>query len=545
MKLNRGFLLLCLFGVLGVAVAAGQELVQEAIPNWSAPATWSPHSMGRGVSTMGAVTSPLPFIGLAPCRIVDTRGNGAPITGGMFTGGSDVRNYAVAGICGIPGSAQALSLNFTVVGPTAPGFLVSWPTGGAVPPVSILNFNAADVRNNAAVVPTNSSVSFTVNVSAPTHVIIDVNGYYAPAGVGTYNTFLGLNAGNFTMTGDFNTAFGSYALVNNTTGGDNTAIGPAALNANSSGFSNTAVGSNALLTNTQGRENTATGKFALFANRLGHENTATGVSALQDNDSGSDNTAFGWHALLANGSGGANGGANTAIGAGALANNSNATGGNTAIGYAALLSSTGSNNIAIGIGAGDNQGAGSHNIYIGNAGVNGESNTIRIGDVSFQDGGTIITGISGLSSIGGSPVYVNGGGRLGTSTSSSRRFKQDIRDIAEESDGLMRLRPVAFRYKPEFDPTGVIQYGLIAEEVAEVYPDLITSGRDGQPEGVRYHLITPLLLNEVQKQYRTLEAQEKTIDQQKVTIDAQQAEIEGLKARMSRLEARHIAESGP
>src|SRR5450759_3285468 len=144
MTLNRGFLLLSLFGVFGVAVAAGQELVQEAIPNWSAPATWTPtRAVGRGVSTMGAVTSPIPFIGLAPCRIVDTRGNGAPIQGGMFTGGSDVRDYAVAGICGIPGSAEALSLNFTVTGPgqTAAGFLVAWPTGGAVPPVSILNWD--------------------------------------------------------------------------------------------------------------------------------------------------------------------------------------------------------------------------------------------------------------------------------------------------------------------------------------------------------------------------------------------------------------------
>jgi hypothetical protein len=271
---------------------------------------------------------------------------------------------------------------------------------------------------------------------------------------------------------------------------------------------------------------------------LGNENTATGVSALADNDTGSDNTAIGWHALLANGSGGANGSANTAIGAAALAANSSAAGGNTAVGYAALVSSTGSNNIGIGLGAGVNQGAGSHNIYIGNAGVNGESNTIRIGNASFQDGGTIITGISGLTAIGGAPVYVTGGGRLGTSTSSSRRFKQDIRDIAGESDRLMGLRPVAFRYKPEFDPTGVNQYGLIAEEVAEVYPDLVTSDRDGQPEGVRYHLITPLLLNEVQKQSRAMEAQEKTIEQQK-------AEIEGLKGRLAKLEARLLTESRP
>jgi hypothetical protein len=102
----------------------------------------------------------------------------------------------------------------------------------------------------------------------------------------------------------------------------------------------------------------------------------------------------------------------------------------------------------------------------------------------------------------------------------------------------MRLRPVAFKYKPEFDPTGVTQYGLIAEEVAEGFPDLVTFDRDGRPEGVRYHLIAPLLLNEVQKQSRTVEAQEETIEQQK-------AEIEELKARLARLEARILTESRP
>jgi hypothetical protein len=127
------------------------------------------------------VTNPLPFIGLAPCRIVDTRGNGAPIQGGIFTGGSDVRNYVLAGICGIPASARAVSLNFAVTGPgqTAPGFLTAWPTGGAVPLVSILNWSQVPMQiANAAVVPTSATTSITVNVSAPTHVIVDVNGYY-------------------------------------------------------------------------------------------------------------------------------------------------------------------------------------------------------------------------------------------------------------------------------------------------------------------------------------------------------------------------------
>jgi len=170
-----------LFLTLTAVSLAGVTLAGDAIPNWRAPAAWSP-AKTRGLSAKD-VTNPLPFIGLAPCRIVDTRG-GAPITGGIFTGGSDVRSYALAGICGIPAAARALSLNFTVTGPgqTSAGFLLAWPTGGAVPPVSILNWDHVPAQiANAAVVPTDSSVSFTVNVSSPTHVIIDVNGYYSDA----------------------------------------------------------------------------------------------------------------------------------------------------------------------------------------------------------------------------------------------------------------------------------------------------------------------------------------------------------------------------
>ena len=300
--------------LFSVSLARGQdgpELTSLAgkIVNWAAPRTWSPQSVSGGVSTMGAVTSPLPFIGLAPCRIVDTRGNGAPIQGGMFTGGADVRNYAVAGICGIPDVAQALSLNFTVVGPTAPGFLLSFPTGGAVPPTAILNFNAGDVRNNAAVVPTSVTTSFAVNVSAPTHVIIDVNGYYATAGVGANNTFLGTDAGNFTMVGDlntgvgrgalssnaagnFNTATGAFALQLNTTGDDNTANGEGALNQNDSGFGNTGTGTLALANNTVGTFNTAIGRLALFGNEMGDANTAVGASALGDT-TGTNNIGIG------------------------------------------------------------------------------------------------------------------------------------------------------------------------------------------------------------------------------------------------------------
>jgi hypothetical protein len=160
-----------------VLVFAASALFADTIKNWPAPATWSPPRTHSGLSTQD-LGNPTIFEGLAPCRVVDTRGNGAPITGGMFTGGSDVRNWALAGICGIPATARAVSVNFTAILPTAPGFLVAWPKGGAVPGVSILNFNTGDVVNNAAVVPVGTSTSITVNVSAPTHVTMDINGYY-------------------------------------------------------------------------------------------------------------------------------------------------------------------------------------------------------------------------------------------------------------------------------------------------------------------------------------------------------------------------------
>jgi hypothetical protein len=466
----------------------------------------------------------VPFVGITPCRVADTRGNG-------FTGAygppsliaNATRSFTITGQCGIPDDAEAVSFNFGALNVSGAGDLRVFPAGGTVPLVSTLNYNANTPNiANAAIVALGVGAIKVQADGVSIDLIIDVNGYYAPAGVGVYNTFLGLQAGNFTMTGDYNTAVGHAAFSSNTTGHDNTAIGSVALYGNTTGYYNTGLGEYTLYSNGGGFYNSAVGYEALY-NNVGAYNTAMGFDALYSNNGGAHNTAVGLEALYSN------------------------TGGNenTALGVGALIASTGSNNIGIGVDAGSNQTTGSHDIYIGNSGVGGESNTIRIGDASFQDGGTIITGISGLSAVGGAPVYVTGGGRMGTSTSSSWHFKDDIRDIAEDSDGVMKLRPVAFKYKPEFDPAGLTQYGLIAEEVAEVSPDLVTCDRAGQPEGVRYHLIAPLLLNEVQKQHRTVEAQERTIEQQKVTIDAQQAEIDGLKARMSRLEARLIAEPGP
>jgi hypothetical protein len=424
---------------------------------------------------MGAVTSPLPFIGLTPCRIADTRTTTMPNFpagyGPPALAGGAPRNFTLTGQCGIPSSAAAVSLNVTVTNTQGPGFILIYPQGGAQPSVSTLNYVAGQTIANAAVVPlgTGGGVTVIAGVSG-TDLILDTNGYYAPAGVGTFNTFLGLGAGNFTMTGDLNTAFGFDALSSNTMGGGNT----------------------------------ATGGDALTSNQTGNENTATGKSALLLNTTGDANTA---------------------------------------IGSSALYNTTGSSNIGLGKMAGFNLTTGSLNICIGNSGVAGESGTIRIGSSQTV---TFIAGINGVSVGSGSPVYINSSGQLGTGVIvSSRRFKQDIRDIADESDGLMRLRPVAFKYKPELDSTGLTQYGLIAEEVVEVYPHLVGYDQDGQLRTVHYDLINALMLNEVQKQHRTVEAQEKTIEQQKETIDHEQAEIEGLKARLSKLEARLPTEPRP
>lgn len=252
------------------------------------------------------------------------------------------------------------------------------------------------------------------------------------------------------------------------------------------GGSNTATGESALRSNVGGGNNTASGFGALFGNTGGHNNTATGVQALNSNGGGTSNTANGFQALFNN-----TADFNTAIGVGALSNKT-----------------TGSRNIAVGVGAGGNLTTGSDNIYIANTGVAGDANTIRIGSGVHQ--ATFIGGISGATVPFGSPqVFIDAvSGRLGTNASSSARFKEQIRDMGDVSSGLLKLRPVTFHYRPEIDPTGSPQYGLIAEEVEEVLPDLVAYDREGRVQGVKYQVLPTLLLNELQKQQRLIEALE-------------------------------------
>jgi hypothetical protein len=285
---------------------------------------------------------------------------------------------------------------------------------------------------------------------------------------GTNNTFIGSNAGNLTMSG----------------GGGNTAIGTTALQANTTGDFNTASGWQALYNNTSGRFNTTSGIQALYTNTSGSFNTAIGIDALVNNTTGASNTALGSSALYFN--------------------------------------EVGSNNIGIGNLAG-NQLRGSDNIDIGNTGGAAESSTIRIGTGGTHTK-TFIAGISGVTTGAAAvAVLVDANGQLGT-TSSSRRFKFDIADMRNATAGLMRLRPVTFRYLAHGD-NAPVQYGLIAEEVAEIYPELVTRNKDGDVETVMYQFLAPMLLNEVQNQHRQIEEQQKTNDRLERRLEALEKEL--------------------
>jgi hypothetical protein len=340
----------------------------------------------------------------------------------------------------------------------------------------------------------------------------------------TGNTAVGSRA-LFNNNSTFNTAVGSRALFNNTTGDSNTAIGESALFNNTTGSSNTANGAGALASNTTGEGNSANGFQALHSNTAGSFNTANGV-ALFSNTIGNENTATGWAALSANTSGYRN----TANGNEALRHNN--TGFlNTANGYQALLNNTGSGNTALGYLAGSNLTTGNDNICIGNVGVAGDGGTIRIGE-SFI-GATYIAGISGQTAPGGAAVFVNGDGKLGTSTSSAR-FKDEIKPMAQASEALFALQPVTFRYKKEIDPQGIPQFGLVAEEVEKVNPDLIIRDQEGTPHTVRYEQINAMLLNEFLKEHRKNEEQEATIARLEKQVEAL---IAGLQKVSVQLEA--------
>jgi trimeric autotransporter adhesin len=387
---------------------------------------------------------------------------------------------------------------------------------------------------------------------------------------GIQNSAFGKDALLFNNEGNFNTAVGFEALYRNLTGESNTAIGFGALVGNNSGGQNTANGVQSLSTNITGSNNTATGYHSLFSNEIGSWNTAIGVDALFSNINGFYNTAYGVDALFSN----TKGMRNTAIGVGALQGNitgnfNTAIGDralnendgffNTAIGAGALQShTTGGNNIAIGAGALSSRGTGSFNIAVGNmAGIaiKDGSNNIHIGNVGFFNVGgdesatirigrsdsqsrAFIAGIYGVNVSGGTAVYINSGGQLGT-VGSARRFKKEIKPMDRTSESILALKPVTFQYKS--DNTETPQFGLIAEEVADVNPDLVVRDEKGEIYSVRYEAVNAMLLNEFLKEHRKVEKQEATIAQLKQDFQSklaeQQKQIEALTAGLQKVSA--------
>jgi Chaperone of endosialidase len=435
------------------------------------------------------------FIGIEPCRLADTR-PGFGFSGAFgppaLVGGAP-RNFPIQGQCGIPATATAVAFNFTITQPAGVGWLTVWPAGGPVPQTSMVNYVANEDVANASDVLLGAGGAISVQSVAMTHLVIDVYGYFT----------------DVEEPAAFNTALGLNALASNNGGFGNTALGWLALSHNTVGNGNTATGVNALVDNTTGSGNTATGGAALFKNTTGSTNTAMGNAALSQNTTGSRNIALGF-----------------AAGAGVT---------------------TGNNNIAIGDAAGAGVRTGSDNIHIGNLGNDTDSHVIRIGTLSPQPflprpfhTATFIAGIFDRE-VGADAVHVlvDSTGKLGTGmpaaapAASSRRVKAGIHEMGTATADLLKLRPVTFRYILGHGDSGkALQYGLIAEEVAEIYPDLVIRDEQGLPSGVRYHVLPAMLLNELQRQQRERQA-EKVLTEARLA--AQQQEIDELRAQVRAL----------
>jgi Chaperone of endosialidase len=325
------------------------------------------------------------------------------------------------------------------------------------------------------------------------------------------NTAEGQNALFNLTSGGFNTAIGWVSLHSETTASFNTAVGAGTLFRNNA-EENTAIGTGALLSNTAGYRNTATGAFALFSNT-----GATADSNQPSGDPGSFNTANGYQALFNN----TTGAANTAVGFWALINNTTGFG-NTAIGNVTLSNnSTGNNNIALGTNAGGAVSTANNVIAIGTAGQN-VSDSCYIGNIfgASINGGTAM------------PVSVDADGKLGTVAISARRFKDDIKPMDKASEAILALKPVAFHYKA--DPRAAPRYGLVAEDVAAINPNLVTRNKDAEIIGVQYDQVWNMLLNEFLKEHRKGEEQDCKIQEQETMIARQRQDVQGTIAELKK-----------
>ena len=340
-----------------------------------------------------------------------------------------------------------------------------------------------------------------------------------------FTTAEGCNALKALTTGMGNIGIGSYSLYSNTTGNFNTGIGTVTLALNNAD-NNTAVGTRAMLLNTDGSDNTAVGANTLLHNDTGSFNNAFGSSALLNNVSGFFNNAHGRNAIINNQSGSEN----NAFGD--LALESVTTGSsNTAIGDdAGRFIVNGTGNVCIGDEAGTGLGASVNNcIAIGAPGAGPFAtfdNTCFIGNIfgeNVSDPGSQV------------PVYVDQFNVVGIFSSSSRRLKHDIKPMDRASETIYQFKPVTFKYNSDWKRTP--QYGLIAEEVAEVDPKLVVRGRDGEIMAVHYEQINNMLLNEFLKEHKKVEELQATVAQQQKGMEILAAQLKEQAAQIQYVSA--------
>ena len=606
------------FGLSSIGSGVTEAADYRQIVNWPAPLYWAsarrdvpaPRGQSTGAIEQFAPSTPLPFIALAPCRVADTRGNGfsGPF-GPPYLAAGTPRDFPIAGQCGIPAGAVAVSLNLTVTETSATGYLVAFAQGDPIPPTSNLNYSEGQTVANAAIVALGATGGITVvPVAAGLHLIVDTNGYYA----GTVVTSLSVGAGlsSNATTGDVTLNIASGGIVAGQLSSAGSSSGQALVSSGSSvswgqpataahftgslagevtGTQDATTVSNATPNNSPGSivRRDAAGNFATrsitLTGNLDFPATASdgasgvltqtgvrllhtagsfpnfsvflGIDAGNFTTTGQENVGVGWWALEGIGNGIRNtavgtsslnqnttGSGNTGVGSWTLRRNSSGTR-NTALGFYALGESVmGQDNTAVGaqamqycngcksnIAIGSNGGyfiEGDNNIDIGNLSNFDDSNTIRIGESTHKT--TFIAGISGTTVASGVPVLVDSLGQLGTMTSSAE-FKEDVRDIDCDGERILELRPVSFRYKSVIDPDRRTQYGLVAEEVAAVMPELVQYPPGGEPATVRYHLLVPLLLKEIQKDRLTIE-------ELRCRLGEQTEEIRNLGTRILRLE---------
>jgi hypothetical protein len=657
--LNRRTVVVALMIVClgGLAVAQDEEL---PLSNWGAPPYWTPapvpqaergvgggmliRAQGMTARAEALPSSPLPFVAIAPCRIVDTR---QPISDGFHQpnfADDEARTFnlpASTDCPGLPATAGAYSLNIQFRPLTVLAYLTAYPTGTTRPGVSTLTAGPAAWVENAAVVPAGTSGAIDIYCQYAGRVVIDINGYYGPASVvtslntltgdvtlaegsnvtitpsgntvtiaatggpggvlptgitgqtlyhngsawtassaltndgtnvgisgnlllpattsggaagvvflggssflhnygpaGAGNTFVGQQAGNFTMggtgtQGKYNTGSGFYSLTSNTTGSENTASGSYSLYHNTTGYNNTATGYQSMFYNTTGSANTASGYGSLYHNTTGNYNTASGVGSLTFNTTGSENTANGLNSLYSN----TTGSYNTASGLQSMV--SNTTGSyNTASGLWSLYSNTtGGDNTASGYNAGYTNTTGFYNTFLGylsDAAANNLTNATALGANAVVDASNHVRiGDTTVTQIGGQVAWSN---------LSDARLKENIRDLGLGLDFVMQLRPVSFTMK---QGNGRTDMGFLAQDMEALLGDDynvlgIGADKDRTLSLRGTDLIAPLV-KAVQEQQATIQAQQARLDTQQAQIGSRDARIAALEARLTAIEARMAA----